>query len=309
MASLISQTHVDQPLSNLSVAYKNANFVADRIFPQISVNKKSNTYFIKRKQDAFQLVSPLTDHNSAVRELKFQYTSGSYDCLDYALMDFVSDDIILNADAPLQPLVDTTENLTDALLLARERALATKLFSTSQFTGSQLTDLSAGTKWTNAASEPLTQILNGVDSMIGIDGPFCILFGNDAWRSFRTHPDVLATFQLSIGGAFATEQMVKEHFGFEDVIIAGASYNTANEGQTASYARVWSDSVLIFKRNNNASIGTTALGNCLRFGNLEVRRQRDEMTGVRGGENVKVGWTYEDKILASDAGHLIYDVN
>jgi hypothetical protein len=30
--------------------------------------------------------------------------------------------------------------------------------------------------------------------------------------------------------------------------------------------------------------------------------------GVAGGEEVKVGWSYVDKVTASDAGHLIYDV-
>lgn len=309
MASFASTIHVDQPLSNLAIQYKNAAFVADRVFPQVSVAKKSNKYFIYRKADNFTRISPLTDINAAVGELEYKVTTGDYDCLDFALHQFVSDDTIMNADAPLTPLVDATESITQRLLLDREIALATTLFSSSTFTGSALTDLSAGTKWTNAASEPITQILTAIDSIVGVDGPFCMLMGQAAWRSFRTHPDVLAAFQMSTGGAAASEEQVKGYFGLEDVIIATASYNTANEGATASYSRIWGDSVLIFKRNSGLAIKEASLGACLRFGNFEVQRERDNMRGVRGGENVKVGWSYTDEILASDAAHLIYDVN
>jgi hypothetical protein len=71
---------------------------------------------------------------------------------------------------------------------------------------------------------------------------------------------------------------------------------------------VWGDSVLIFKRNNSLAVKDAALGYCMRFGNMEVNRWTDQTRGARGGEVVKVGWSYTDEITASDAGYLIYNV-
>ena len=42
-----SQVHLDVPLTNLTVAYSRGldNFVADKVFGTISVDKQSNRYF------------------------------------------------------------------------------------------------------------------------------------------------------------------------------------------------------------------------------------------------------------------------
>jgi len=41
-----SQVHIDQPLSNLTLAYvqSNENFVADKVFPVVGVARQSDKY-------------------------------------------------------------------------------------------------------------------------------------------------------------------------------------------------------------------------------------------------------------------------
>ena len=48
-----SQVHVDGPLTNLTVAFlQDANgFIADRVFPRVSVAKKSDRYYIYNRAD------------------------------------------------------------------------------------------------------------------------------------------------------------------------------------------------------------------------------------------------------------------
>jgi hypothetical protein len=43
-----SQVHIDQPLTNLTVAYLQSqdNFIADKVFPNVPVDKKTNKYYI-----------------------------------------------------------------------------------------------------------------------------------------------------------------------------------------------------------------------------------------------------------------------
>jgi len=42
----LSSLHIDRGLTNLSVAYTNEDYVADRVFPGLPVDKRSNKYFV-----------------------------------------------------------------------------------------------------------------------------------------------------------------------------------------------------------------------------------------------------------------------
>ena len=43
-----SQVHIDQPLTNLTIAYlqDQSNFIADKVFPVVGVDKQSDKYYI-----------------------------------------------------------------------------------------------------------------------------------------------------------------------------------------------------------------------------------------------------------------------
>ena len=43
----VGDVHVERPLSNISVAYRNPEYIFDQIFPTVSVQKKSDVYFVK----------------------------------------------------------------------------------------------------------------------------------------------------------------------------------------------------------------------------------------------------------------------
>ena len=43
----ISQIHIDQALTNVSVMYRNQSYVADQVLPSLPVAKRSNKYFVK----------------------------------------------------------------------------------------------------------------------------------------------------------------------------------------------------------------------------------------------------------------------
>ena len=49
----LNDSHVDAILTNISVAYmqKQENFIAEKVFPNIPVDKKSDKYFVYTKND------------------------------------------------------------------------------------------------------------------------------------------------------------------------------------------------------------------------------------------------------------------
>ena len=45
------QAHIDVGLTNVSIAYRNQSYIADQVFPTISVPKATNYYWIFTKAD------------------------------------------------------------------------------------------------------------------------------------------------------------------------------------------------------------------------------------------------------------------
>src|SRR3972149_5785823 len=45
------QVHIDQPLTNISIAYLPGDFIAGMVFPNVPVQKQSDKYFIYTKAD------------------------------------------------------------------------------------------------------------------------------------------------------------------------------------------------------------------------------------------------------------------
>ena len=77
-----SQVHVDAVLTNISVAYlQNADsFIADKVFPVVPVDKKSNKYFVY----PFLMIrrppsSPLAPYTALVRS-GYSLSTDSYSC-------------------------------------------------------------------------------------------------------------------------------------------------------------------------------------------------------------------------------------
>ena len=44
-----SAVHIDQPLTNLTLAYvqEQSNFIADKVFPTVGVNRQSDKYYLR----------------------------------------------------------------------------------------------------------------------------------------------------------------------------------------------------------------------------------------------------------------------
>ena len=99
-----SQVHIDQPLSNLTLAYvqEQTNFVADKVFPTVGVARQSDKYYIydranmNRSGDVKKL-APRTE----VNRIGMAISNAAYYAIVYGLgMDF-DEQTIAHEDAML----------------------------------------------------------------------------------------------------------------------------------------------------------------------------------------------------------------
>ncbi len=149
----LSEIHIDVALTNLSVAYTNEDYVADKVFPVVPVEKRSDRYFLYSK-DAF-LRSSGTDKQGkpgSVRrpgtrstEIMFDVSTNPFYCEQLARNYALTDAEMRLADAPLQPSIDATLALTEMITLDNEVAVASKAMKRTHYATSNRAQLVTGT--------------------------------------------------------------------------------------------------------------------------------------------------------------------
>ena len=128
----INSVHVDAILTNISVAYlqNQDNFIADKVFPVIPVDKKSDKYFLYTKNDWFRDEAQRRAPGTESAGGGYNLSTATYSTDVYAFHKDVDDQTVANADAPLNPLREATEFVTRRLLLRRELQFVTDFFTT-----------------------------------------------------------------------------------------------------------------------------------------------------------------------------------
>src|SRR5688572_18382765 len=93
--------HVDQPLTNVSLAYKNMQYIADELFPLLPVAKQSDiipeytkSYWFRNEARMASLGTEIPISEYAVE------TDNTYHCPRFRLGRLLYDEIRDNTDAP-----------------------------------------------------------------------------------------------------------------------------------------------------------------------------------------------------------------
>ena len=85
--------HVNTPLTNLSIAYRNENYVGpDFLFPRVPVNKLSDLYWVFDRGAWFRDLAAPRAPGTRAKEADYFLSTGSYLCLEYALSHVIPDE-------------------------------------------------------------------------------------------------------------------------------------------------------------------------------------------------------------------------
>ena len=303
--------HIDRALTNLAVMYTNREFIADRVSPILSVAKKSDKYFKFNANTMFNVAAvDLVGAESVPGRPSIGLdTPGTYSCTDRALMDFISTDEEINADSPLQPRADVTEILTNYLLLAREKRIADIVFAGANY-GSNTAALSGTDRWDNASSDPVSKILDALRTPLV--RPDTMVIGVEAWDSLRTNAAllqyVLSRASTANGATplMLDEATVASAFRLRQVLVGEAIYNSAAEGASDSFARLWGKSCALIRVEDRPSPRRTqTFMYSMRFGAMETSTFYEGLPGRAGGTYVKVAHSDADEIVGgANTGYL-----
>lgn len=237
--------YVDQALTNLSQAWENkdADFIARKIFPVLTVDKKTGKYWAYSKDSIRVPSSTARTGRSKTQEATFGKSLEDFGPLtEHALKDFITKDEYDMSDQPLNIESDTVNFLNQQMMISDEKDLATLLSNTSIITNS--TTLSGTSQWSDYGnSTPFEDIKTRIIAQraASIKAPNTLFMSWEVWIVLVDHPDLLDRIKWSQMGVVTEADMVKlfAPYGIEQIFVGKVMENTAEEGQTDALGSVW----------------------------------------------------------------------
>lgn len=299
--------HNDGTLANLSVQYANEEFIGIKLMPVVTVAKLSDKYFVYRKRDRLAAPDDYVGTRSTPNEVSENRDTANYSCKPYALLDYVDQATVDNADSPLNEMVDLVDSVNDAMSYREEKRIATILTTAGNFP-SQTTALTGASQWDGASGNPVKDIQNATANLWSGKGKTKVVAYSslEVFNVLARHPAILDLFKY--GGTtpgLATQDMIAKYFGIDEYMVGAGREDTANEGQTAAYGRIWGKSFGVIRVATTPGPRTAAFGFTFRHGTRTTMQWFDPLPGVKGGYYAKVGLEEDHNVVAADTGFLI----
>lgn len=307
--------YIDRGLTNFSLKYQNGALIADEIAPRIDVAQESDKYFVYGRNDfrsAQDLRADKADTNF-IDSWKIESTP-TYTCAEHSIADLVSDRERNNSEAPLSPDFDTSENLTNILMLNRERRVANLLTSAGTFaTSGNTVTLSSTQQWNDAAfnSASKTDAIEvridtakeAVRSAIGRE-PNVIIIPAAVAKVIKRDAAVRELIKYTDGSLLVNGDLPATLWNMR-VLIPGSVYDSAEEGQAFSGTDVWGKHVLLAYISPNARTPRT-MTLSLTF-QAQPRSVSKWRVDNRKADAVEVSEIIVEKVVCEYCGYLIKD--
>lgn len=321
-----AMVHIDTALTNLTIAHlqDTSNFIADRVFPRVSVDKKSNKYYIYDRAN-FNRVGDVKKRSAGTmaNTIGMSLSQDSYFTEVYGLaMDF-DFETLANEDAALNIRAAGAQVLTTQMMLHREVSWANKYFTAgvwgTQYTGVAGTPSTGEVKqWSSYVdSTPIVDMTNARRAMQLKSGGFkpnVMVVGKEVRDILVNHPDILERLN---GGAtvtntaLITDAKLAEIFEVEEFLIMEAVQNTGKEGLAEVNSFIGGKSAALFYRPRASGLMIPSAGYTFTWDELEnasgfgvsIRSYTGDFLAVTGiAEKIEANLAYDQKVVSSDLG-------
>jgi hypothetical protein len=303
---------VDPVLTNMLVAYmqNSDRFVASRVFPPVSVDKDSGTYYIATKKHWFLDELEVRAPGAPFPGLGYGVETDTYTTIQYAGEESIADEVRANNQMPMDLERVSVSRLAQLSLIRKERAWAADFMINNVWAN---TDNNSTTDWDDFANgDPVNDIYTAVRTISNNTGKegntlVCGFIVHDA---LRLHPDILDRLKYTnVADSSTVEQALAPVFGLDNYWVGKASYNSANEGQTFSAAAIIDDDALVCHVAPSAGIMDATAGKTFVWapggGIGSLYSARD---GLRHADLIQHKEQWDQKVTATDLGYLFLDV-
>lgn len=301
----VKDLHIDAALTTLSVGYKPSGFIADIIAPITKVDKESNKYFVWDRADSFRSFDDKKAPGAVAKTIEFGLSTDSYYAEEYGLRARLLWREMTNADVALRLEQTKTRKLKDALLIGREKRVATLLRLTTSYASGLSSTLSGTSQWNNGsyAGDPIAEIdaikelvrlaCGQMPNTIVIPAALIPTLTNNA--KFRDHYKYTANDLAGTGLPTVLRGL--------NVVVPGAQNTTSAEGTaTAAVGDLWGKDIIIAYVDPTDDIETFTLAKTFRSQEWTTRKYDIE---AEKATYVDTDTVEDVKVVSNVAGYVL----
>ncbi len=317
-----SDVHFNAPLTNISIAYiqDSGNFVADRVFPNIPVQKQADRYWTYDRghfnRDEMAVRAPATESAGSGYTVD---NTPSYYCPVYAFHKDIPDEVRANSDTPLSPDRETAIFVTQKALIKREKTFVSSFFATGLWTN-EVTGVAAspGTgnvlRWDDASANPIENVRLAKRTILQSTGfePNVLMLGKTVYDALVDHPDLVDRIkygQTPNGPAIVNQQALAALFEVDRIVVSKAIENTAAEGATNSHSFIAGKHALLAYAAPSPGLMTPTAGytfswNGFMGASANGHRIRSFRLDRQNADRVEIDMAYTQKLVSADLGYF-----
>jgi hypothetical protein len=300
---------INPALTAVSLAYRNADLIADQVCPRVRVNGETFKYLAYPESEAYRVTDSTVGRASRPNEISVTATEVTGDVVDRALVAIVPQrdiDSAANATGNYDPRGAVVTQLTNEIALGREIRASGLIFGSANYPAANKTTLSGTSQWSDFDNaDPAEAIMNAMDAANGF-GYNTLVLGRQVASTLRRSPAISERLGGSAAsGRLATLDEIRDLFGLSRIIIGKAVYQTSKEGQTVTVGNIWGKhAALLYQPDNITGRGEPAFCATFQWGDKVARSAPKFDAGLRGGEEIIVGEAVKETVIASFAGYL-----
>lgn len=234
------------PRADLGVAFHEydpalGGFIATMILPIKGVAKKASTMSVITRENLKRADANLAN-GSAYNRINLISEDLAYACIRYGLEIQLTDEDRENYVDDYDAEIESSQVLKKKFYNEIEIEAATAVFNTTTWTGAALYTDNKASPWSTATTDVVAQIVAAKEKVrvnTGVRAD-ALVIGEPALNNLLKNDDIVARF---VGVSVITEAILRANmaaiFGLKELIVGGAAYDSANEGQGFSASDIW----------------------------------------------------------------------
>lgn len=273
----LSSVYVAKAINQAAIAYKNGAYIADQVFPIVTVNKDKGKYFTFDRGEWVQDAASVNRQpGSDAPRGGYTVSNESYECNQWTFAHAIPDEIVEQADEAIQPYERGIQFCMEKVFLRRERVAAAAIFTASVWG----TDKSVTYAWSDIANcDPVDDVRTGQATVLKDTGfePNTLVMGRQVWDKLVINPDLKDAIKgVQVANMAAMQNAVAGWLGVERVIVGNASYNAAKDGATTSREFVWGKDAVLYYRPSAPALDEPSAGYIFQLKDVGTRAWREE---------------------------------
>lgn len=249
MAPLNTRTAavIDPILSTHARGYRNSEFVADALFPRVTVTNRAMRV-IKFGKEAFRMLNGRRAPGANTKRVQYGYASDPIGLRQDALEGVVP--MEHQEEAQSVPGIDlgrgAVNMVLDGMDLSREYEAAQLARATATYDTNHRVALTGTARWRGSASDPGADIQAGKEAVRRSIGryPNTLLLGPTAANAAKNHAKIKEQFKY-VSKDSITAEMLAAYFELKRVVVGAAVYLPEAALDTDMATDVWGDDAIL----------------------------------------------------------------